>query len=336
MLGWDVCVIWEHELKDLEKLKKKLLDFHYNPSSYTVEITKIEKYSKKDKAYNIQTEKNHNYFAYGILVHNCIVDNKLYPKVKDLLWSCKIGSDIIRIKGNIPPSKMFVNLQEVEKYDDTKYSGSKCYKCPLAKNDFVPPFGSKTSSIMIIGEAPGKIEVERGQPFVGRSGSLLGDILAELGLDRSHLYISNSVFCHPVDGNKNRTPTDEEINCCRGHLEWEIDEIKPKVVITMGKVPLAAMLNKKVEEIKISKMVESVIDLETLSSKYKGVLLIPSYHPVAALYSPDSGYRDSIKNSIQLALDETNKQISKINRLKVSREKRENSGLIRSENNREN
>jgi DNA polymerase len=257
-----------------------------------------------------------------------IVDNKLYPKVKDLLWSCKIGSDIIRIKGNIPPSKMFVNLQEVEKYNDVKYSGSKCYKCPLAKNSFVPPFGSKTSSIMIVGEAPGAKEEEKGQPFVGRSGSLLGDILAELGLDRSHLYISNSVFCRPTDGNKNRTPTDEEINCCRGHLEWEIDEVKPKVVITMGKIPLAAMLNKKIEEIKISKMVESVIDLETLSSKYKGVLLIPSYHPAAALYSPDSGYRDSIKNSIQLALDESNKHINKINKLKISREKRENSGSV--------
>ena len=254
-----------------------------------------------------------------------IVDNKLYPKVKDLLWSCKVGSDIIRVKGVIPPSKMFVNLQEVEKYDDTKYSGSKCYKCTLAKNTFVPPFGNKTSSIMIIGEAPGAKEEEKGQPFVGRSGSLLGDILAELGLDRSHLYISNSVFCRPVDGNKNRTPTDEEIRCCRGHLEWEIDEVKPKVVITMGKIPLAAMLNKKIEEIKISKMVESVIDLETLSSKYKGVLLIPSYHPAAALYSPDSGYRDSIKNSIQLALEETNKHINKINKLKISREKRENS-----------
>jgi uracil-DNA glycosylase family 4 len=240
-----------------------------------------------------------------------IVDNKLYPKVKDLLWSCKIGSDILRIKGTIPPSKMFVNLQEVEKYNDQKISGSKCYKCPLAKSDFVPPFGSKTSSIMIVGEAPGKKEVEKGQPFVGRSGSLLGEVLAELGLDRSHLYISNSVFCHPTEGNKNRTPTDEEINCCRGHLEWEIEEIKPKVVVTMGKVPLAAILNKKIEEIKISKMVESVIDLETLSSKYKGVLLIPSYHPAAALYSPDSGYRDSIKNSVKLALEESNKQIKR-------------------------
>lgn len=257
-----------------------------------------------------------------------MVDNKLYPRIKDLLWSRKVGSDIIRIKGVIPPSKMFVNLQEVEEYNDQKIAGAKCYRCPMIKNDFVPPFGNKTSSIMIFGEAPGAQEVEKGQPFVGRAGSMLGEILAELGLERSHLYISNSCFCRPTEGNKNRTPTDEEVACCRGHLEWEIDEIKPKVVITMGKVALAAILNKKIEEIKIGKMVETVIDLETLSSKYKGVLLIPSYHPAAALYSPEAGYRDSIKNSIKLALDEANKQISRINRLKISRDKRENNSSM--------
>lgn len=155
-------------------------------------------------------------------------------------------------------------------------------------------------------------EVEKGQPFVGRAGAVLGEILAELGLDRSHLYISNSCFCRPTDGNKNRTPTDEEISCCRGHLGWEIEEIKPRVVVAMGKIAASAILNKKIEEIKIGKLVETVIDLETLSSKYKGALLIPSYHPAAVLYGDsNSGYRDSIKNSLKLALDESNRQIKR-------------------------
>ena len=70
-LGWQCLVVWEHELKDIDAVKQKIQTFHYNPNIELVTVTKIDEIVKETDVYNIQTEINHNYFAYGILVHNC-------------------------------------------------------------------------------------------------------------------------------------------------------------------------------------------------------------------------------------------------------------------------
>lgn len=109
--------------------------------------------------------------------------------------------------------------------------------------------GNPESPILFIGEAPGHDEVEQGKPFVGKAGHNLDGFLAQLDLDRTKMYITNAVKFRPTKlsdrGNTiNRTPNDEEILRYRPVMITEIEIIKPKIIITLGKVPLKSTLNK--------------------------------------------------------------------------------------------
>ena len=101
-----------------------------------------------------------------------------------------------------------------------------CHKCRLRENCIHPVGGSGTGKIMFIGEAPGETEDEMGIPFVGRSGKLLRNAVGDDN------YFTNAVKCRPPG---NRKPTDDEIEACFPHLKDEIDNIKPKIIVFIGK-----------------------------------------------------------------------------------------------------
>ena len=152
---------------------------------------------------------------------------------------------------------------------------SGCTRCPLSatRTQVVFGVGDPHADLMFVGEAPGRDEDLRGEPFVGRSGQLLDRlVLEELGIDRSQFYIANVVKCRPPD---NRDPKAEEIASCRPYLEAQRRAIRPSVVVSLGNFATKLLLD---TELGITKV-------RGKSYPMDGWQLVPTYHPAAALRS---------------------------------------------------
>ncbi|MCO6041229.1 MULTISPECIES: type-4 uracil-DNA glycosylase [Thermococcus] len=158
-----------------------------------------------------------------------------------------------------------------------------CKKCPLGelRTNAVPGSGSYDAKIMFVGEAPGYWEDQKGLPFVGRAGKVLDELLESIGLRREEVYITNVVKCRPPN---NRDPTEEEIKACSPYLDKQIDIIRPKVIVPLGRHSMAYILKKfGFEPEPISKMHGKVLEARTLFGK---IVIMPMYHPAVALYKP--------------------------------------------------
>ncbi len=149
-----------------------------------------------------------------------------------------------------------------------------CTKCELqhSRKNAVPGDGSPTAEIMFIGEGPGFHENEQGLPFVGAAGKFLDELLAGLGMKRSQVFITNVVKCRPPG---NRDPKPEELEACDGYLERQIQAINPKVIVTLGRYSMQKFLPNG----KISQNHGQAV-------RIKGRLVVPFYHPAAALHQP--------------------------------------------------
>lgn len=134
--------------------------------------------------------------------------------------------------------------------DDLRHEVAQCTTCAIAgkRRNTVFGEGNPSSPLVIVGEGPGDAEDATGRPFVGRAGQLLDKGLAELGLERSHVYICNTVKCRAcdwIDGRPvNRAPTEAEVSACRRWLEPQLALIAPKVILCVG-APSAKNLIKK-------------------------------------------------------------------------------------------
>jgi len=152
-----------------------------------------------------------------------------------------------------------------------------CTLCALHKSRTQTVFGvgSETARLMIIGEAPGAEEDRRGEPFVGRAGKLLDEMLRSIGLDRSEVYIANVLKCRPPD---NRDPTAEEASHCRDHLDRQIELLDPRVILAVGRVAAHHLLNTDAPLGQLRGKMHSLKD---------GRLpLLVTYHPAYLLRSP--------------------------------------------------
>ena len=148
-----------------------------------------------------------------------------------------------------------------------------CTACRLSetRNNVVFGVGDPDARLMLVGEAPGKNEDLQGEPFVGAAGKLLDELLAEIGLQRSEVYIANVLKCRPPG---NRDPRDDEIDSCKGYLREQIRMIHPDVVVTLGNFATKLLLR---TETGISRM------RGRRFSWWLGATLIPTFHPAAAL-----------------------------------------------------
>ncbi len=158
-----------------------------------------------------------------------------------------------------------------------------CQKCPLGqlRTNAVPGAGSYNAKVMFVGEAPGYWEDQKSLPFVGRAGKVLDELLSEVGLNRGDVYITNIVKCRPPE---NRDPTEEEIKACSPYLDMQIDIIRPKVIVPLGRHSMGYILKKfGFEPEPISKVHGKTFEAHTLFGK---IVIMPSYHPAAALYRP--------------------------------------------------
>ncbi len=151
----------------------------------------------------------------------------------------------------------------------------KCHKCPLAgtRTNVVPGEGNPSAKLMFVGEAPGADEDAQGRPFVGRAGQLLTKIIESIGLKREEVYIANILKCRPPE---NRNPLPSEIAACSSFLEKQIEAIKPEIICALGKFAAQTLLN---TETPISQLRGNFYE-------YRGIKLIPTYHPAYLLRNP--------------------------------------------------
>ena len=166
----------------------------------------------------------------------------------------------------------------------------RCADLVDSRSRIVNGVGPEDADVVFVGEAPGKREDAEGEPFVGRSGAVLDEVLRENGLARRDVRITNCVRCRPPD---NRDPTDEELANCRGYLEAEIEAIDPAVVVTLGKVPSEHLLGR---DVAITSEAGSIEAIE-LGGETREVLLC--VHPAATLY--DRSQRDTLDGAIEKA-----------------------------------
>ena len=133
-----------------------------------------------------------------------------------------------------------------------------CERCPdlvESRSRIVNGVGPDDADLVFLGEAPGANEDAEGEPFVGRSGSVLDDALRDVGLARSDVRITNCVRCRPPE---NRDPTTEELGNCRGYLERELELLDADLVVTLGKVPSEHLLDRSVA---VTKEAGDVVDV---------------------------------------------------------------------------
>jgi len=154
-----------------------------------------------------------------------------------------------------------------------------CTRCRLSekRTQVVFGVGDPQADLMFVGEAPGFHEDKQGYPFVGQAGKLLDKLLAGIGLDRSRVYIANTVKCRPPG---NRDPMPEEKQACEPYLFRQIELIQPKVIATLGNHATKQLSGK---ETGITRVHGQQQRLKVGSLE---VLLYPLYHPAAALYTP--------------------------------------------------
>ena len=125
---------------------------------------------------------------------------------------------------------------------------------------------------MLIGEAPGSNEDKKGKPFAGRAGSLLDELLISSGIERSEVYITNMLKCRPPN---NRDPQLAEIAACEPYLDLQISLVNPSVIVTLGRFSFAKFF----PQVTLSSSRGIIRD-------WKGIKILPVYHPAAALYNP--------------------------------------------------
>jgi uracil-DNA glycosylase, family 4 len=159
-----------------------------------------------------------------------------------------------------------------ELYEATK----DCQKCRLGRTrkNYVFGEGNEHAKVMLIGEAPGADEDEQGRPFVGRSGELLNKILSAIKFSREEVYIANIIKSRPPN---NRNPEPDEIQACLPYLIRQIELIRPKIILALGKVAANTLLGNS----------HTMNALRGKLHRWRNIDVIVTYHPAALLRNPN-------------------------------------------------
>jgi DNA polymerase len=172
-----------------------------------------------------------------------------------------------------PPADPEAGLEEI------RAELGECTRCRLheGRTHVVFGVGDPRAKLMFIGEGPGAEEDARGEPFVGRAGKKLDEMIAAIGLRREEVYIANIVKCRPPD---NRDPQPDEVGTCSPFLFEQIAAIRPKVIVTLGSPATKTLLNTKV----------GITKLRGSWHSCAGVAVMPTFHPAYLLraYTPEN------------------------------------------------
>jgi uracil-DNA glycosylase family 4 len=167
---------------------------------------------------------------------------------------------------------------------------AQCTGCTLCHSRKKTVFGTgdPVARLLFVGEAPGFDEDRQGEPFVGKAGQLLNDIIKAMGLRREQVYIANIVKCRPPG---NRVPDAAEIGSCSDYLGRQIEILSPEVVVALGTVAAKALLGSEV----------GITRLRGRFHSYRGIALMPTYHPAYLLRNPAE--KRKVWEDVQLVME---------------------------------
>jgi len=176
-------------------------------------------------------------------------------------------------------------------WEELRATVAGCTRCQLHQHRTQTVFGvgNRDADWMIIGEAPGAEEDRRGEPFVGRAGKLLDEMLRAVGLDRSTAFIANILKCRPPN---NRDPSAGEAAACRGYLERQIDMVNPRVILAVGRIAAQHLLH---SDAPVGRMRGRVHSLNN-----RQVPVVVTYHPAYLLRSPSQ--KRKVWDDLRLAM----------------------------------
>ncbi len=181
--------------------------------------------------------------------------------------------------------------ESVEKLEKLKSQVLKCKKCPLyqTRTNVVFGEGGFEKGVVFVGEAPGAEEDKQGRPFVGRAGKLLDKLLSEIGFSRKDVYICNVLKCRPPN---NRDPKLEEIRACYPYLSAQIEIIKPKLIVALGRHAMVVLAG-----------IDGITKNRGKILNYRGYPVMPTFHPAAVLRNPRymSAVREDFRKIKQIA-----------------------------------
>jgi uracil-DNA glycosylase len=183
------------------------------------------------------------------------------------------------VESREPGEPVRVFTSQVEALDALRVEiGPDCQRCKLhtlGRKQVVFGVGNPDADLMFVGEAPGGDEDIQGEPFVGRAGQLLTKIIEAIGMKRSDVYIANVIKCRPPG---NRNPEPDEVERCAPFLFRQIDMVKPKVIVALGKFAAQSLL----------KTSDPITRLRGREYRFRSATLIPTFHPAYLLRNPSS------------------------------------------------
>jgi DNA polymerase len=167
-------------------------------------------------------------------------------------------------------------VYESKTLDELRAAIGDCRRCKLwsGRTHLVFGVGNPSARVMFVGEGPGRDEDLQGVPFVGRAGQLLTDIITKgMGLKREDVYIANVVKCRPPE---NRNPEPDEVESCEPFLKKQVDLVRPKIIVALGKFAVQCLLQSK----------QPITRLRGQWHEYQGIKLMPTFHPAYLLRNP--------------------------------------------------
>ncbi len=185
---------------------------------------------------------------------------------------------VVRVSNHEPTAPVAFSRSPADALAALRADIGDCTRCKLhtlGRSQIVFGVGNPEADLMFVGEAPGADEDVQGIPFVGRAGQLLTKIIEAIDLKREDVYIANVIKCRPP---QNRNPEPDEVETCEPFLFQQIDIIKPKVIVALGKFAAQALL----------RTLDPISRLRGRVYHYRGAKLIPTFHPAYLLRNPSS------------------------------------------------
>jgi DNA polymerase len=206
-------------------------------------------------------------------------DNKIQEEIgsgKYVKRKVKLQKESKKIKNDKSVTILNTDWQSAAELDVLHKRIVSCMQCGLGKmrTNLVFGDGNPNADIMIIGEAPGKDEDERGKPFIGRAGKLLTKIIESIDLKREDVYIANICKCRPPG---NRAPLQDEVAACMPFLLRQIEIIKPVFILALGATAVGSLTGTK----------PVMAQARGKLTDFHEVQMLITYHPAALLYNPN-------------------------------------------------